>query len=1141
MVRHDERMSDSQANPLLSRLDPLGFPARMRLLATETLRLAERPEELDAVLDEFTAGDAYQRELALGMARIAQRTDRLVAALDDPLYRIRVLALFACVAAPGAETDAAVLATLDDAPLDWRRTVTRAVAAARRTDLADRLAESYRDRLGESATSRLLATCSDDVAARLLPGLVHEVRNWGRIGAAHPALMLDFARRELAAMPPGSRGAWWSRSFADGLAAAAVRLPEQVLELLEDYPLPQGLPHSFLRRIHPLVQADEGRTLRLLAVSDGWLADRWQHLTHTTRRRLARSGRPEVVAVGRAVRDSPAAFAELLRCLPPSGRTEFYDAVTADQERDTAILAPTVLDALPRERRHAEARRMLLSGPLTDRPAQRLTVIARLPWDEAGELRAAVRRSDAEERAAAYPLLVACAAAEDRSAVVSGLVTGELGRLRNEQDPVRRAALAALAEVPARLFEDSAAVAEALGRLVTDAVEARDFSWATRDALQRLASRVLAYQVTDSGGGSGAGSGHLISWSLTAFEQLAGTTGALTLNRLDRNLRRGQELAVYRALEPWIARGMERADHRLVLALGWALGRRAWAIPGLQDALAHAIRNGTAVTARTAIDLWLADPAHRDVRVAEVLAVDPTAAAVGRVATVLSQHRTDLLDPYLSGGKAFTGKFIAKGAVWVPHFQPSHRWLPRQLAAYARLLAKIAADSGARVQERVSAIRGLGAIPGAGQRQVLPYLDSSEVPLAEAALGTLAWSEDPAAALPILLRYADGDRARVAVYAAGRAARFTRPSDAATALRSVALSPGAKVTSRKEALRIAADIDVPGLVDLLEEVWRVPGQHRDVKAAAAARMAVRMDDARVPALLREALTDDPAVAAQLLRLHPLQLPERHRAAYGELIAAACELDDPKASGIALVAAPLWFRWTDSVADAVCNALTDLDRRGDRSAPSTVLFLLLREGMATARYREVLEALLAADAREGHDGGSRSDDRDRPARRRLVSIAQTVSAAVRHDPVERRALLRATADTLTGHPGYGRLAADLAAGAVDLNAPAGELTTELLALADRNAGRCDAAAAAGERLASQISWNEPWDPAAILEAVEALGHCGDVEAGLIAAKLLGAAGVRLRWPGPYRLAVAGLRRHGEAAVAEAALDVDTGSA
>ena len=61
--------------------------------------------------------------------------------------------------------------------------------------------------------------------------------------------------------------------------------------------------------------------------------------------------------------------------------------------------------------------------------------------------------------------------------------------MRNEQDPVRSAAMRALADTPPVLFTDEAE--PHLDRVATDAVAARDSSPDTRQALSRLALAVL--------------------------------------------------------------------------------------------------------------------------------------------------------------------------------------------------------------------------------------------------------------------------------------------------------------------------------------------------------------------------------------------------------------------------------------------------------------------------------------------------------------------------------------------------------------------------------------------------------------------------------------------------------------------------
>ena len=170
-----------------------------------------------------------------------------------------------------------------------------------------------------------------------------------------------------------------------------------------------------------------------------------------------------------------------------------------------------------------------------------------------------------------------------------------------------------------------------------------------------------------------------------------------------------------------------------------------------------------------------------------------------------------------------------------------------------------------------------------------------------------------------------------------------------------------------------------------------------------------------------------------------------------------------------------------------------------------------------------------------------EDQDLPARRRLVSIALAANTIAQHGPVHQCPVLQATAQTLTGHRGYQRLVADLAAGAVQLDAPADEVARGLLELAERADGRRDAAVRAGERLSQKIAENEPWNPQALLTGAEALARRDEPGAGLIALRLLATAGAKPGWPAPYRLAVKTLRHHGDPEVIEAALDVNTGAA
>jgi hypothetical protein len=81
-------------------------------------------------------------------------------------------------------------------------------------------------------------------------------------------------------------------------------------------------------------------------------------VSRTALSRVARIGPPELTDLGRAWSHDPDSLALLLRALSPSRRDAFHDAATAGQDLSRSSLAGSLLEALPRRRAHADARRM---------------------------------------------------------------------------------------------------------------------------------------------------------------------------------------------------------------------------------------------------------------------------------------------------------------------------------------------------------------------------------------------------------------------------------------------------------------------------------------------------------------------------------------------------------------------------------------------------------------------------------------------------------------------------------------------------------------------------------------------------------------------------------------------------------------
>ncbi|MGY0057163.1 hypothetical protein ACWY4P_11440 [Streptomyces sp. LZ34] len=1171
-MARDPQAPHALADELLAALDPLPYPRRMRELALRA-RAASAHGQLAGLLEELSERGGYERALAATAAAAGGRTDYLERRLADPDPVVRGRALKA--ARRGQLTDAALEAAFEDAPAVVRRQLARTVVAGRRTALADRLVDPLRERWGDAEAARLLPACGPETVARLLPGLFHAVDSWRALASRHPAVVLDEAERQLAALPEALRSDWWFR-HAPCVALAAPAEPGRVLGLLERL-CHSALPLPVRHRLGALAAAEPGRTIWLLLAPEHAGILRGRGLERAVLRRLVRADPPELVDLARALGHDAQALSRLLAALPPARRPDFFDAAVAERDLSRADVEPDLLEVVPRPRREAEARRMAARARERGAPwTAVLEAVAYLPVEEArDELLRAARRSTADDRALAYPLLIRnTARSGDPDAVTSLLAL--LERLRNEQDPVRSAALRALAETHPSLFLDAAA--EHLDRIAIDAIEARDSSPATRQALRLLAVALLREHAV-------TGRRELIGWALRTVTRLAGNVGRTDLGRLDHTLQRGQEQAVFEALRPWLEAGADRVDHELTFALARSLGRRAHAMPELQELLRQAIQFGSNTTIRTAVGLWLDDPARRDERVAELLALEPSAAVLPPVLAVLTHRRTDLLDLVLDDTPPY-GRFLTPGSHWTPPVDHgTGRWLPRQRAAAARILARAAADGSLRTDQRTAAIAAAARIPDYGAEAALAWTDSDDVALAEASLAALAWTDRPGDHLPLLLGHAGGDRARVAVYAGTRASRYVAPSRLEGLLRGV-LAPGeeagvagaavdvgatagaaeqpvphspaapaaqvsptaqvtrtapavpAKVTSRKEAARLAATrLPAPDAAALLADTYDAQGQHHDVRAACVAFATGLLGHESAWELLSAAARGRRELRWAVLRTRPLDLPELHRARYARLVRDVCDTDDPEVARAAYAALATWSPWAPDAAAVLVAAATDLDdRAGWQSAADALIDLMaaVPDGMPEDNpLAWVLAALVAADAHP--QAPDAEPDRDRPARRRIRRITVRLAQHSRMRPGTMRPVATAAAELLAGYEPFVMDAAHVLVNAVDLDAEPGVLTAALARLARLHATRPALAAHTADALYQRLHTAvRPGRSEALLRAARELGDDGALASGLFATTLTGVGGARTEWAEPWRTRLRALRRHPHPDVRDAAL-------
>ncbi|MFD6531450.1 hypothetical protein [Streptomyces sp. NPDC060184] len=1115
---------------LLDRLDPLPYPARMRELARRARKLADAGV-LRPVLEELEDGEPYERGVAV-LAAAAGGDREWVArriADEDPFVRGQALRVADGLGVPDSVFEEAMA----DASAAVRLRLIRAVVASRRTALADRLIVSLRRTWGDAEAARMLPGCSPETVAALLPGLSHAVACWSSLGRRHPGAYLDQAAHELAALPEDRREpGWWSTPHARGVATAADRLPHRVLDLLETYP-PARLPLVLRRHLGALVDADPGRFVRLFLGPGRTEFPRRGVLSGVLLGRVARSApEGELVALGKTLRDDSAALARLTRALPPARRAAFHASVTGRDGTGTTgtPVDAAVLGALPRNRVAATARNMAAWAREHGEPWDTVLLAeSYLPAEEVRErLLTATRRPVAEDRATAWSLLIRNAGRSGEPATVHA-VLDDMGRLRNEQEPVRTAALRALLDTPPALF--TAASEPLLDRIATDAVEARDSSAATRSLLSSLAVAVLREHAV-------TGRRALVSWSLRTLVRLSGTTGAADLGRLDRTLRKGQEHLVFEALRPWLEAGADKSDYALVLALAQAAGRRAEAMDELQELLHQAVRYGNTATAREAITLWLRPVRQRDARVAQVLERDPSAIALPVVRRIVTARRTDLLDRVL-GAPVPPGRFATREADrTLPVHREAVRWVPRQQKAALRGLEKAAGDRKLPLGTRAGAVARLAAVPGAGAGALRKWAGSPDVLLAETALAALGRTDRPAEALDELLGHVGGDRARVAVFAASRATRHVRPSRLAGVLAARTAPGTGKVTGRKEMVRLAAvRLPLERAAEVVAGAYGETGQHPDVRAACVAFADVLLGSERIWEMLADAArSDTPVLRGAVLRTVPRWLPERHRVRFARLVQEVSTTGDPELAAAAHRVLAHWLPWAHGASEVLLAAVTDLDTRGGWTDAADAL---VHAAAATPEAADALNrtlTLLATDD-TADDAGA---DRDRPGRQRLVHLVRALSGGHTHPTGTKRAVLVGAADRLAAHRDTVPQAAALLVRAVDPYATeADTLHTDLVHLAALHDGRPALAARTARTLLGHFvaaRRHGGTDPDVLLTVAGRLTATGgDPAQGLLAVALTVAGGRSAEWTAPWRTQLRMLRQHPAADVRDAAYE------
>lgn len=1098
-----------RASELLELVDGLSYGQRVRLLA-------DRAREFSGLLDELGRGDAFSRVLGLQIAEVVRDTSYVTRLLRDPEPAVQSRALAAVGrGVPVSDDDLRIL--YDDAPAVLRSKLVALVRRTRREHLATRLIDEHRARWGDVAAAGLLEATDRATAARLLPELAYCVTlgGWRRLAVHHPSEVLAFATRTL---PAGEdRDEWW-HGVGHGVAAALAQDPSAVSALIEAAIPAHDLPVAVLDILGRLVDHDPAAVLELLLAPDRQGVVH-KALTPGFRRRLHKFADDDLAALGRLLWPN---LADLLRDLAPSRRGAIFEAVTRDIDLSQAVLAEELLDVLPRATRHEQARRMIRLPVVAEDVLYRWRVLAQLPYDEAfAELESEVRVPDESFRAGVYRSVVRAAGRSRRPGDLTHALSWAAERVRNDRDRVRCAVLDALAAVPPSLLGDQHV--DQLQTLLSDALEARDTSWATRRALTTLAERAVVQ-------GALGNRTVLLDWGLQAHRRTSENVGSL--HGIVDNLPRGREVEVYDVLRPAIEAAAKRNSFELAFAVAAAFGRRGWALDPLQDVLEQAVwSDQEPSTVYQACRYWLDAPRTRAERVGRIIERDVRMAQHHPVWWLVTELRTDLLDRVFAAADKIK-RFDRNNASWQVPDYALRLWLPRQQARYAELLVGVARDARMPAWYRASAVKTLGHVPGAGRTALEPFLRDDDVLLAEAALAALAWTARPDEALPLLLAHAGDDRARVAMYAASRAARFVRPSLLPGLLQPLLAAAGAKVTSRKEAVRLLGELRAPGAGAVLTEAW--PSAHRDVRAAIARTVSqYLLHEPAAWAMLEQAVHDSAATAVVLTERRAYDVPAAYRSRYADLLIAVTTRNEPDVAGQALLALRQWAGYNDAAARVCADFVNNLTIRGrvwDDAITALGAIVTTNPVDGLDELLDVIRMLVRLES-DPHLPNAEAD-RDHPARQRLSILIQRLTSQLSGRSEQTRQLLKQVADELTA-PDFLHLRLGLLVTSLQFTELADELTTLHRTIVDNPI----AALFAANLLHGRLSMTEAsWNPAALVELASSLTRSSDLTSGLLAHALISAAAPRAGWPSEWRHLLIALRNHPAPAVRHAALDL-----
>lgn len=854
---------DQTADALIAELENMPYGSRVRRMMTLGHLARQGDSQAQAMLQSLQQHTGfYERLLVLLSCSGSEDGEHVLNSLNDSSRLLRGLAtrLTSIIC-----TDEQALAALTAASPKNQVFLLRRLARQRRHVVID----TFVERLAVSGDDRLtlfLHFASEALIVRLLPTVSPRfgTTDWRRLARLHPRVIFEeLYQRTQTQTETDAR----LRSHVNAiLPELADNRPDDALTLVREILRHESPKRLALQRITE--RRPNEMIALLLAHEDGDAA--------------------QISLAGLVYKIPPETLQDLLRHrgkllpqpqhwlerLSPELRRAAYDQLGLLWRNSEGVLDSAIVALLPGDLRVQEARRHLTLPALTTRPVQRLPYATFLPWDEArAVLLPSIQNPDPDLRAIALSALLG-AARFQRERLSDALAV--VRARANEQDPVRRVMIAALASLPPSRWRSEHL--EELGQIIRDGLNAADLSPATASEIEKLVVALVPFHP---------------EWAAVWLGILVKSRGTISFHRMGDRLTDADVERIAPALLPVLAAWETREREYYIALAASSLGRRLRVFDALITILERVAMNTRHSYAANMILSMLAR--YRADRLATLvpalLESDPSAITLPGVYEYLHRKRQDLLTPFL-GQHAYKGRFATGRTRFVlPLANHFYRWTPTQQAIFSETLSQITQDSARDTPTILRVILQLQALPAIPPTRLIALADveMEDMAVRDAALRALA-RLDSGEGIPILVEALDDIRARIAIYAL-RSAILQMPHERALdLLRKV---PTEKVTVAKEVVRLLGELETAIVFPLLLEM---DGRtlHRDVRVALLRAFWDHIErDETWPVLHRAATDPDPAVAAGVIRIPTDRLSSQAQQRLLDLLATLLGHADPK--------------------------------------------------------------------------------------------------------------------------------------------------------------------------------------------------------------------------------------------------------